>query len=261
MPAVLPLKNSLESLLPLEQVATRSWLEKQGFSRHSLDNYLKSGQILALTAGVYARPELPVTWQGLVASLPRLVSQPIHVGGLTALQLQGFAQYLNLGASEQVVLASSGNCPPWLERTFTVLSLRLIWLSGRRLWNQGWPSKPAIRQMPWQDRGMMLNVAAPEQAFLELLLSAPDHVSLEHAEELLQGLTQLSPVRLETLLGECRSIKVKRLFFWLADRQNHAWRKRLDPKMFDLGSGNRVLVKGGRLDPIYHITVPQELVT
>lgn len=260
MPAVLPIKNSLESLLPLEQVATRPWLEKQGFSRHSLDNFLKSGQILALTAGVYARPELPVTWQGLVASLPRLESQPIHVGGLTALQLQGFAQYLNVGASEQVVLASSGACPAWLERAFTVLSRRLIWLGGRRLWNHGWPSKPAVRQLPWQDRGMVLSVAVPEQAFLELLSSAPDHVSLEHAEELLQGLTQLSPARLESLLGECKSIKVKRLFFWLADRQSHAWRKRLDPKMFDLGSGNRVLVKGGRLDPVYHITVPQELV-
>lgn len=261
MPDILPVKNSLESLLPLEQVATRSWLEKQGFSRHSLDNFLKSGQIIALTAGVYARPELPVTWQGVVASLSRLVSQPIHLAGLTALQLQGFAQYLNLGASEQVVLASSGNCPLWLERTFTVLSRRLIWLSGKRLWNQGWPSNPSVRQLPWQDRGMMLSVAAPEQAFLELLSSAPDHVSLEHAEELLQSLTQLSPPRLESLLGECKSIKVKRLFFWLADRQNHAWRKRLDPKAFDLGSGNRVLVKGGRLDRVYHITVPQELVT
>ena len=253
--------SRLELMLPLEHVATRAWLEAQGFARHSLDNFLKSGQIVSLTAGVYARPELPVTWQGLVASLPRLEAQPILVGGLTALQLQGFAQYLNLGASEQVVLTSKGSCPVWLERSFAAISRRLVWVGGKRLWNQGWPAKPAVRQLPWQARGMMLAVSAPEQAFLELLSSAPDHVSLEHAEELLQGLTQLSPTRLVSLLGECRSIKVKRLFFWLADRQNHAWRKRLDPKSFDLGSGNRVLVKGGRLDPVYHITVPQEMVS
>lgn len=252
-------KPHLEALLPMEQVATRAWLEAQGFRRHSMDNFLKSGQLVALVGGVYTRPELPVTWQGLVASLPRLEKRPILVAGLTALQLQGFAQYLRLGAEEQVVLASQGPCPGWLERSFAALPRRLVWLSGVRLWNQGWPSSQAVKPLPWQDRGMILPVSAPEQAFLELLSSVPERVSLEHADELLQGLTQLSPSRLENLLGECRSIKVKRLFFWLADRQNHAWRKRLDPKAYDLGSGNRVLVKGGRLDPVYHITVPQEM--
>lgn len=253
-------KIRVASVLPLEQVATRTWLEANGLGRHSLDNALKSGQLVALTAGVYARPELPVNWQGVVASLPRLESQPILIGGLSALRLQGFAQYLNLGASESVVLTSNGACPAWLERCFAALQTRLVWQSGRRLWKHGWPSMPAVRKVPWQDRGMVLPTSAPEQAFLELLGSAPDGVSLEHAEELLQGLTQLSPNLLDALLRECRSIKVKRLFFWLADRQNHTWRQRLDSKSYDLGSGNRVLVKGGRLDQVYHITVPQEMV-
>lgn len=253
-------RTPLESLLPLEQVATRTWLEARGWGAHSLDNALKSGKLVALTPGVYARPALPVTWQGLVASLPRLESQPILVGGLTSLRLQGFAQYLNLGGTETVVLVSSGSCPAWLERTFRAIETTLVWQGGRRLWSQGWPSHPAVRQVPWQDRGAVLAASAPEQAFLELLASVPEGVGLEHAEELLQGLTQLSPKVLEALLRECRSIKVKRLFFWLADRQNHVWRKRLDAMSFDLGTGNRLLVKGGRLDPVYHITVPQEMV-
>lgn len=253
-------KTRVASVLPLEQVATRSWLEANGFGRHSLDNALKSGQLVALAAGVYARPELPVSWQGVVASLPRLESRAILVGGLSALRLQGFAQYLNLGTAESVSLVSSGACPAWLERSFAALQTRLVWQSGRRLWAQGWPSKPAVRMVPWQDRGMVLPTSAPEQAFLELLGAAPEGVSLEHADELLQGLTQLSPSVLDALLRECRSIKVKRLFFWLADRQNHVWRRRLDASAYDLGSGNRALVEGGRLDPVYHITVPQEMV-
>jgi len=252
-------KGSVASVLPLEQVATRNWLEVNGFGRHSIDNALKSGQLVALTTGVYSRPELPVSWQGLVASLPRLESRPILIGGISALRLQGFAQYLNLGASESVVLTSNSACPAWLERSFSALQTRLTWQSGRRLWTQGWPTRPAVRMVPWQDRGMVLPSSAPEQAFLELLGTAPEGVGLEHAEEMLQSLTQLSPNLLDSLLRECRSIKVKRLFFWLADRQNHVWRRRLDPSAYDLGSGNRVLAKGGRLDPVYHITVPQEM--
>jgi hypothetical protein len=69
----------------------------------------------------------------------------------------------------------------------------------------------------------------------------------------------LSPRRLEKLLADCRSIKVKRLFFFFADRHQHAWLKRIDRSQIDLGTGKRMLVKGGRLDPVYQITVPDDL--
>jgi hypothetical protein len=52
---------------------------------------------------------------------------------------------------------------------------------------------------------------------------------------------------------------VKRLFLFFADRHGHAWRPKLDLARIDLGSGKRVLVKGGKLDPQYDITVPADL--
>ncbi|MGY4414931.1 hypothetical protein ACVWW4_006667 [Bradyrhizobium sp. LB7.1] len=54
-------------------------------------------------------------------------------------------------------------------------------------------------------------------------------------------------------------MKVKRLFFWFADRHNHSWLKQIDRGKVDLGTGKRMLVKGGRLDPKYLITVPKDL--
>jgi hypothetical protein len=48
--------------------------------------------------------------------------------------------------------------------------------------------------------GAHIKALAPEQAWLEVLASVPDRVSLEHAENLLQGLTQLSSHRLSSLL-------------------------------------------------------------
>ena len=54
----------------------------------------------------------------------------------------------------------------------------------------------------------------------------------------------------------CSSVRVKRLFLHLAEKHHHAWFKSLDLSQVSLGSGKRVLVAGGRLDPKYLITVP-----
>lgn len=248
----------LEKLLPLEQVATRTWLEAQGLRRHALDNLVKSRQLLLLTKGVYARPQLPVSWQGVAASMPRLMASPVVVGGLTSLELQGFSHYLPMGQTQEVHLWAPTACPGWLERVFETLPRRLRWHTGIWLWKNQWPSKPELKDFLWHDR-MTLQLSAPEQAWLELLATVPKDVSLEHADQILQGLTALSPHKLTQLLGDCRSVKVKRLFFWLADRQRHAWRRSLEPKSFMLGNGKRVLVHGGKLDPTYLITVPAEL--
>jgi hypothetical protein len=72
------------------------------------------------------------------------------------------------------------------------------------------------------------------------------------------GLRTLSPRRLQTLLADCRSIKVKRLF-WFADRHQPAWLKQIDRTTVNLGTGKRMLVKGGEFDPTYLITVPEDL--
>jgi len=104
-----------------------------------------------------------------------------------------------------------------------------------------------------------LTVAAPERAILELFDELPDHESFHQADMLMEGLSDLAPRRLQTMLTRCRSVKVKRLFFFFADRHQHAWLKHLDRATIDLGSGKRMLVKEGRLDQTYQITVPKDL--
>ena len=75
----------------------------------------------------------------------------------------------------------------------------------------------------------------------------------------MEGLATLSPRRLQKLLEACQSVKVKRLFLFLAERHNHAWFKRLDVSGVDLGAGKRALVDHGRYDAKYRITVPDFL--
>jgi hypothetical protein len=54
-------------------------------------------------------------------------------------------------------------------------------------------------------------------------------------------------------------VKVKRLFFYFADRHRHAWVKHLDAGAIDFGTGKRMLVPGGKLDPTPQITVPEDM--
>jgi len=95
---------------------------------------------------------------------------------------------------------------------------------------------------------------------LELLDGLPEHESFEQVDKLTEGLANLSPHRVQKLLAACRSVKVKRLFLFFADRHHHAWAKRVRKENIDLGNGKRMLVKGGKLDPTYQITVPEDLV-
>lgn len=261
MPVNADLRAELAKLVPYGFLVTRRWLIAQGVERHGLDNLVKSRQLMALFSGVYVRPETRLTWQGAVCSLQRMGSS-LTVGGLTSLELQGFAHYLPLSESATVQLCGSDLLPAWANRLG--LKAKFLHRSDARLFGQGNPpsvnhNKDSTVRLPWGDHAFALRASSPERAILELLEDVPETVSFEHADQLMQGLVNLSPRRLESLLRRTRSIKVKRLFFWFAERQRHAWFKKLRSEDFDLGSGKRVLAKSGKLDKKYGITVPEEM--
>lgn len=101
-----------------------------------------------------------------------------------------------------------------------------------------------------------ITVSAPERAIMEVLYLIPAEESFEEAGLLMEGLTTLRPRLVQSLLEQCHSVKVKRLFMFLAEACNHAWVKKLDLSKVDFGKGKRMIVKGGRLDTKYNITVP-----
>jgi len=117
----------------------------------------------------------------------------------------------------------------------------------------------SLTALPWWQWDWKLILSTPERALLELLDELPERETFHQVDMLMQGLTNLSPRRLQNLLTDCKSVKVKRLFFFFADRHAHAWLKPLKKQTFDLGTGKRMLAKGGKLDPTYHITVPEDL--
>src|SRR5690606_26221199 len=104
-----------------------------------------------------------------------------------------------------------------------------------------------------------IKVSGSARAIMECLHLAPQKQELMECFELMEGLNNLPPTQIQTLLENCQSVKVKRLFLYMGEKADHSWFKHLDPKSVDLGKGKRSIVKNGAFIDKYGITVPKEL--
>ena len=269
-----PKLSRLQNELPAGLLATTGWLQSRGYSRQLLGHYVASGWLESPARGVYRRPGPPLKWQHVVGSLQKLLRLPVHVGGLTALEVQGYGHFVRMSGVMTVHLYARGHLPAWLHKL--PLNDRFI-VHRRSLFgaaDQGRPgaaphvaeasaeyngASTGLQSIAWGDYGWPLHYSTPERAVLEFLDEVPQRDSVGHANLIMQGLRTLSPQRLKLLLSKCGSIKVKRLFFALAEHNHQPWFKHLDVGEFDLGKGKRVIVPGGRLHPKYLITLPENI--
>jgi hypothetical protein len=267
--------NRLERLLPEGLLVDASWLSNHGYSTSLRSQYVAAGWLEQPTRQVYKRARGSLNWQQVVISLQTILEKNLTVGGRTALELQGFAHYLTR-ETKAVHLYGPKRPPAWLQKL--PLDVQFVYHNSERLFRSAAePTSAHVGQsplddhaaadslptdlvaQPWGQWGWKLLLSSPERALLELLDELPDRESFHQVDKLVEGLANLSPRRLEKLLRECRSVKVKRLFFFFADRHQHAWLRRINKDMVDLGKGKRMLVRGGTLNAAYQITVPEDL--
>lgn len=264
MPLNLTRRAELLDLVPYGLVVTRKWLLRAGLSTSALDNQIKSGQLLSVRPGVYARPGTRLVWQGVVCSLERMGADLV-VGGATALEEQGRAPELPLSGRRSIQLRGLDPLPSWangvdVPETFHRKSTAWLTASGTGSDAEEPPRASFLTTAtPWGDGFRTIRISTPERALFELLKDVPQSVSFERAERFLEGLSDLSPRRLHLLLRHTPSVKIRRLFFWLAERQGHPWARALRPDDFDLGRGKLALAKGGRFVSRYGITVPASM--
>jgi len=81
-------------------------------------------------------------------------------------------------------------------------------------------------------------VSEPERALLEMLDDVPQKQSLDDAKKIMEPLFSLRPDMLQELLEACTRIKVKRLFFALADELQLPVVQQLDVSRLDFGSSS-----------------------
>jgi len=267
--------NRLERELPEGVLVDTAWLRSRGYSRQLLSHYAHTGWLSQPAPGVYRRPRGALSWEQVVIPLQGFLDCPLTVGGRTALELHGCAHYLPY-RERQVHLCGPKPPPWWLKhlplgmhfhdhndgRLFRKYRVAAE-LERMRPGGAGAKEAPdlSLTERPWPPWGWKLFLSTPERAVLELPDELPGQETFHQVDVLMQGMTRLSPRRLQKLLTECKSVKVKRLFFFYAGRHAHVWLKPINGQKFDLGTGKRMLVNGGRFDQTYRINVPRDLKT
>jgi hypothetical protein len=270
--------NWLTHNLPEGLLVDATWMERKGYSTSLRSQYVAAGWLVQPARGTYKRPLGELTWQKVVISLQTLLGHPLIVGARTALELRGIRHYVS--PEEPLVIHLYGLEPPpgWLSklplkqefrfhRSATLFKndpvtkglTNLSWNVERNTGQVTDELRTSGYEQLWGPNDWPLTLSTPERAYLEMLSQIPQQESFDLADKLMEGMTTLRPKMLQKLLVDCKSIKVRRLFFFFADRQNHPWLKRLDRDAIDLGTGKRMLVRGGKLDPKYLITVPGNL--
>ena len=109
--------------------------------------------------------------------------------------------------------------------------------------------------MDFDNKDFSIKISSQERAILEMIYLTPDKNSIKEIYQLMESMSVLKPKLLQELLENCSSIKVKRVFLYLADKLNYPWFKKLDITKIDLGSGKRTIEKGGKLDKKYNIII------
>jgi hypothetical protein len=198
--------------------------------------------------GAYKRAGATVDWAGAVHALQTQLGVAVHPGGISAIELRGYAHYLAFGTREVVLFGHPGTkLPAWFEahswsRPVTLVTTGVF--AG---------TEKATSTLPVDE--VDLEVATLEQAAFEMMYLVPKRQSYEEAFQVMESLTSLRPQVVQQLLKGCTSVKTKRLFMHAAERANHSWLKHLDPSKVDFGSGRRTIHAGGRLDKKYDLVV------
>ena len=233
-------------------ILTSHFLNESGFNVKLINWYKSSGWIESIGKGAYKLAEDKIDWYGAIFALQTQLGYSTHPGGKTALELQGYAHYLTeklpviylFGLREE-------RLPQWVQNYNWATEIRYA------------PTKLLLKPTPqsfvgYSYKEFSIKISSPERSALEMLYHIPKYQGFTEASYLMENLTTLRPQLVQNLLEKCNSIKVKRLFLYFAEKHEHEWFNQLNINKINLGTGKRVVVKNGKLDKKYMITVLSE---
>lgn len=246
--------NDLMTQIPPGIVLTSTWLKQHGVSCKLAWWYVQSHWLERVGNEAYKKYGDKVSWVGALSALQNQLHLPLHVGAKTALELLGQAHFIPMQGIKRVALFKSSNAkvPLWFRNPQTWDAECTIYQAS--LFHED-DSLPGVISKPID--GINIYLSSPERAALEILYLVPNKQSFEEAFKLIETLSQLRPNLVQSLLEKCKSIKVKRLFLYLADKFQHPWLPKVDLSKVSLGHGNRVIGEGGNCDPKYQLSLPK----
>lgn len=244
------IKNIID-LVPRDAVLFSSWLATQGIDRKEQTMYVRSGWLERITQGVYKIAGSSPTLYGAVSSYNKQLGKTCHVGASSALDLRGYSHFVAMGKPTGYLFTEKeSRLPGWIfqdEWNMTVKYSTTSIFGG----NTGLEN--------YDLNGVELLISSPERAIMECLHLSPEQFSLLDIYYVMEMMTTLRPALVQKLLEKCTSIKVKRLFMYMAEKAGHNWASVLDITKVDLGKGIRNISPTGKYDNKYQIIIPIEL--
>ncbi len=242
--------NQLLASTPKGVVLLTCWLKANGYSSDLVKRYRNSGWLESIGFGANIRSGDAVDCFGALYSLQAQCKSSIHVGARSAFSIQGKAHYLELNAKKITLFSSNKDrrLPAWFKNFDWGIEIELH--SSDFL-----PSDLGL--LDFSTKEFSIKVSGQIRALMECLHLVPHYQELTECYELMEVMNNVHPKKVQQLLCNCHSIKVKRLFLYLAEKVGHAWFYYLDLSNIDLGIGKRKIVEDGVLDEKYKITVPK----
>ncbi|MFC1569113.1 type IV toxin-antitoxin system AbiEi family antitoxin domain-containing protein [bacterium] len=243
--------NQLINNWPRGTVMTQIYLTGKGYNSNLMRRYRLGQWVRSIGSGAYAIFDDKIDWQGGLYALQQQLNLDVHVGGRSAVELLGGAHYMHFDQGAVHLYAQPKTVlPKWF--------LQSEW--NRQILLQKTNSLPFAMSDSFttmKHRDFTIRISSLERAILELLVLVPEKQGFDEAVKIMDNMMNLRPRLLQKMLEKCNSIKVKRLFLYMAEKNNMSWIEHIHLNRISLGTGKRRIVKNGVLDKKYLITVPR----
>ena len=237
--------NQILQKIPHNTVVTSVWLNQQGISNSLIHSYKKNNWFKSFGTGAYLKLNDNVELNGALYAVQTQLNLSFHIGGVSALSVHGINHNISFSRKTYIFGLCREKLPRWFNEKYNenteIVKTALL------------PENVGFEDN--NDKDFATKISTKERALFEMIYLAPNKSSLNEVYQLMESMPVLKPKLLQELLENCSSIKVKRVFLYIAEKLNYPWFKKLDISKVDLGKGKRTIEKGGKLDKKYNIVI------
>lgn len=221
------IKKLLQSQ-PYGIVLLSSWLNMNGHGTDLINQYKTKGWLESIGHGAMKRPGDLLKIEGALFVLQKQLNKSIHIGGKSALTMQGICQDHPVVRKKELILFYQAveDLPKWF--------VNYRWEQNIRLHQSNF--LPCNQNMIDQEiEAFKISISDPLRALFECLYLAKDEKSLMVCLEIMKTFVNLDPIKVQGILEKCNSIRVKRQFLLLAKKAGYKWLNQINYNKIVLG--------------------------
>lgn len=237
--------NQILQQIPNGTVVTALWLKEKGVSNSLQKAYKENKWLKTFGSGAFTKLNDNIDIDGAFYALQEQLKLSFHIGGISALSSKyGIRHNIDFKRKTYIYGFRGEKLPKWFKDNYPNIDV---------IKTEFLPKDIGIQY--FENKDFKTKIPTTERAILEMIYLAPVKNSLNEIYQLMETMSVIKPKIMQELLENCTNIKVKRLFLYIAEKLNYQWFKKLDIQKINLGTGKRMITKGGKLDKKYNIVI------